>query len=749
MFLLFGRVNDLNGQIDLYQMDHMPEIKLYFEQSNWDELLDSLYLLGAEYRLGADVSIDGTMYKKVGVRFKGFSSYSSTRDKNPINIDLDYVFSEQTHQGYNKLKLSNVIQDPSFVREAMTYEIARKYMPASKANFANIYINDTRIGVYTNVEAVNGTFLDKHFKSSNNTFVKCNPETINLNGANANLDDAPGTSLDGYYSLYDMKSSNYYDWDSLYHFIDVLNNDVSSIERVLNVDRTLWMHAMNYSVVNFDSYIGYAQNYYLYKDQNNQFNPILWDLNMSFASHRLTDASDNWDGFSIEEAKTIDPLQHLHGFSIHPRPLIRNVLENPIYERMYMAHLITVIEENFENGWYETRGGEIQSFIDGAVLADTNKFYSYNDFQNNFDTTISDLIDYPGIVDLMEARTNYLMSLPGVSYRPEISNVEVINVDALSGDSLWINSFVKGAVDKVYLAYRFSDWETFKLTEMFDDGQNQDGASADSVFGGSIPFTSNNVQYYIYAENDSSGRFSPARAAYEYYEHHLPIKEMDVTINEVMSQNAIEMDEFGEFDDWIELHNTTEYPIALGDLYLSNDPSNLTKWVLPGVFIGANNEFVVWLDDSVQGTNHANFSLADDGAIVWLAKGNGKVIDSVVIPSQYGVASWARYPNGTGSFQEMIPSFDAKNAMKENAILTDQVFIYPNPSGGTFRVKNNCEFVSFFDIYALDGREIRQNNLIEAGETAMIELVDLSEGIYLLEFAIKGKNFTKRIMITH
>jgi len=31
----------------------------------------------------------------------------------------------------------------------------------------------------------------------------------------------------------------------------------------------------------------------------------------------------------------------------------------------------------------------------------------------------------------------------------------------------------------------------------------------------------------------------------------------------------------------------------------------------------------------------------------------------------------------------------------------------------------------------------------------MIELVGLSEGIYLLEFAIKGKNFTKRIMITH
>ena len=33
-----------------------------------------------------------------------------------------------------------------------------------------------------------------------------------------------------------------------------------SLEQVLNVDRTIWMHAINYSLINFDSYIGYAQN---------------------------------------------------------------------------------------------------------------------------------------------------------------------------------------------------------------------------------------------------------------------------------------------------------------------------------------------------------------------------------------------------------------------------------------------------------------------------------------------------------
>ena len=54
------------------------------------------------------------------------------------------------------------------------------------------------------------------------------------------------------------------------------------------------MHAFNYTLINFDSYVGYGQNYYLYKSLSNQFQPILWDLNMSFGSFRLTD--DNPDG---------------------------------------------------------------------------------------------------------------------------------------------------------------------------------------------------------------------------------------------------------------------------------------------------------------------------------------------------------------------------------------------------------------------------------------------------------------------
>ena len=80
----------------------------------------------------ADLIIDGSTYDSVGVRYKGFSSVSVNRVKNPFNIKLDYMIDGQDHNGVDKLKLSNVYQDPSFIREVLTYEIAANYCHQQK-----------------------------------------------------------------------------------------------------------------------------------------------------------------------------------------------------------------------------------------------------------------------------------------------------------------------------------------------------------------------------------------------------------------------------------------------------------------------------------------------------------------------------------------------------------------------------------------------------------------------------------------
>ena len=137
------------SQSNFYDLDSIREIRLNFNDTNWDNLLDSFYVVGDKDRILADLTIDGTTYDSVGVRYKGFSSVSVNRVKNPFNIKLDYIIDGQDHQGIDKLKLSNVYQDPSFVREVLSYEISRKYMPSSQANFTNLYINDTLWGLYT------------------------------------------------------------------------------------------------------------------------------------------------------------------------------------------------------------------------------------------------------------------------------------------------------------------------------------------------------------------------------------------------------------------------------------------------------------------------------------------------------------------------------------------------------------------------------------------------------------------------
>ncbi|MFT5858085.1 MAG: hypothetical protein ACI865_000169 [Flavobacteriaceae bacterium] len=739
------------SQSDFYAIDTIRDVRLYFVEDDWDEILDSLYVLGELERLKANVIIDGESYLNVGVRYKGFSSYSSSRDKNPLNIQLDYIDENQNHSGYSKIKLSNVIQDPSFVREALSYEIARNYMPASKANYANVYINDTLIGLYTNVESVEDDFLENHFGSNDHTFVKCNPVSLDLNGENSNLSDSPGPGIDGYFPFYKLKSNDDQDWFELQAFIDTLNTSPQNIEELLNVDRALWMHAFNYTLINFDSYIGYAQNFYLYQDHLGQFNPILWDLNMSFASYRLTDASDNWDGFTIEEAKYIDPLQHLNSFSVQPRPLIRNLLENDTYRRMYMAHIRTMNQEVFESGDYLVRGQAMQDLIDPSVLADTNKFYTYADFTVNLDSTVSDLVDYPGLSELMSPRSNYLLNLSWFAEIPVISAINSFPVAPTSGDSIWISAKITEVTTNASLVYRLSRNDRFAAVQMLDDGTMYDGAAGDSVFGAFIPNCSNNVEYYIYAENDSAGRFSPERAAHEFYTITPKLGAQDLVINEVMSNNQFtQTDQDGDFDNWIELYNNSDYTISTNGLYLTNDQADLTKWAFPEQTILPGAYAIIWADQDVEQYGmHTSLVLDNNGGSLWLSYADGSIVDQMTYGKQEAISSTGRYPNGTGSFIEMSPSYRVANTDGTDNFIADDIFVFPNPANDQFQVRLNGANSATMSMATIDGRIVRTEEDISSDSLATIDASGLESGFYIIRVSYGGTQRAKRILITH
>jgi len=646
---LFGTNSILLSQ-DFYNPTSVNTINITFAQSNWNDILHAFYAAGNEERLTGNAIINGVRYDSVGVRYKGNSSYNRNNTKNPLSIKLDHVYSSQKLNGYGTLRLSNGFKDPSFVREVLGYEIIRKYMPASLANYINVTINGKLIGLYVNVQDVDGLFLRTHFGSSKNAFFK------------GELSKAPtgpvavwgflGRDSATYRSYYEIESD--YGWAQLINFLDTLNNYSAAVENVLNVDRHLWMLALDFLMVNLDSPVNFGHNYYLYRDDNGQFNPIMWDLNENFgAFNRLLTGTQN---LTITQLQQLDPFTH----STHSQyPIIKQIFSNPTYRRMYVAHMKTIIEENFSNGWYSTRALALQSVIDSYVQADPNKFYSYNNFLSNINTSIGALV---GITQLMSGRVTYLNSHSWFTApEPVISNISTTPSKSTPTSSVWITARASNATS-VWLGYRTQARGRFRKTTMFDDGAHGDGAAGDGLFGLSVTVGSSNLEYYIYAENNSAGVFSPKRAEYEFLT--LEVATGDVVINEFMADNKITIaDQNGEYDDWIELYNKGSLPMSLLGYYLSDDGSKLTKWKIPDVEIAPYGYLIVWADNqTTQAGLHANFALAKAGEAIYLVQPDGKtIVDQIIFGPQQTDISMGRYPNGIGNFVFMLPTFNASN----------------------------------------------------------------------------------------
>lgn len=267
-----------------YDLSTIQTIQITFAESNWNALLNAAEATD-EYIAAQSVAINGTVFNNVGAKYKGKSSYNANQVKNPWHLELD-TYDDQNYQGYTDIKLNNVIFDPSFVRETLGYKILGNYMNVPLANYAKVYVNGTYIGLYTNVESISKKFVDSRFGSKTNAFFDCSPPA----GAGPTSTNLPslqylGDNSTSYETAYEIKSDS--GWDDLITLTNTLSTttsaNIANIEAVLDVDRALWMLAFDNVFVNLDSYIGqFKQNYYLYKSDNGQFNPIVWDLNMCF-----------------------------------------------------------------------------------------------------------------------------------------------------------------------------------------------------------------------------------------------------------------------------------------------------------------------------------------------------------------------------------------------------------------------------------------------------------------------------------
>ena len=738
-----------------YDLNTVQKIEITFAQSNWDQLLDNEKASTENYIMAQSVTINGQVFDSVGVKYKGNSTYRANQTKNPFHIELD-TYKDHIYETYTDIKLSNVANDPSFVREVLSYQILRQYMDAPLSNYANVYVNGTLIGLYSNSEAVSKKFVKSRFGSKKNTFVKCNPPA----GAGPGSSDFPnlvylGTDSSKYYASYELKSDA--GWDELIHLCDTLSNSLNSIEEILDVDRALWMLAFNNVFVNLDSYSGgFAQNYYLYRNSYDRFLPVVWDLNESFGRFSMT-GSGNLN--STASKQTMSHLLHENDANY---PLIKQLLSVPIYKRMYLAHIKTMLQENFADKSYITTGESLQTTIDSDVQADGNKFFTYNDFKSNLNSDIRSGGGpgggtTPGISNLMNTRSSYLLGLSDfTNTQPTISNVTLSDSTPALNSNLTITATIKDE-NTAYIGIRNGKEESFKRELMYDDGLHNDGASNDGVYGVILKLSNLNYQFYIYAENANIGMFSPQRAEYEY--HNVTITS-DLVINELCASNdKVYRDKTGEYEDWIELYNNGDKSIALGDYYLSDDIDDSTKWKLPSEDIQPGEYKILWAsNDTARGSDHANFKLSRTGEELGLYRSNaGKVepVDFISYSSQSTNYSYGRKSDAASEWIIFkIPTPNKTNVIinvntgTEESILVPQSLgdfnLYPNPyRSEVFFENNNDEIISVI-IFTSNGALLDEFD-VQPNQT-IIWKDEFTKGVRIVKLKSESYNETRRLI---
>lgn len=185
-----------------------------------------------------------------------------------------------------------------------------------------------------------------------------------------------------------------------------------------------------------------------------------------------------------------------------------------------------------------------------------------------------------------------------------------------------------------------------------------------------------------------------------------------IYINEFMASNGATIaDEFGEFNDWIEFYNPNNFAIDMAGYYVSDDPSDLTKYQIPEdselSVLPANGWLLIWADNQTeQGDLHTNFALSASGEDVVLTAPDGvTVIDAYTYGQQSEDVSEGRETDGAANWVFFdTPTPNASNGTSSIKHLNDfNVQLYPNPGQDVLNVKS-LQPIQTIEIISLSGR---------------------------------------------
>lgn len=619
---------------NLYDLTKVRSFYVTFSAPGWYTRLLANRATGAE--LQGDLVVDGKLIQQIGVRMVGGDSYEGTAStKKPLSITMDAFIKGQDLYGHDNINLRNGFNDPTLMREVISYQILRNYMPAPRANWIKVYINNTYWGLYINVEQVDKEMISDWFKGNDGNRYLAEPTAAAGKGKSAL--QWLGATLQNYKDAYDLKTGTptnpYIDLQTL---CNVLNNSTqlaTDLPKIFEVDRALWYLAHFNLIANLNGYNPRGNGYYLYHDeQHDTINVLPWDMGGAFGASSSQ---------TVTDALNFDPFE---GKSRGSRPMVSKILGVDEWRARYVHHMKAIITESFN--WTSHVSKQVATFgilIDSAIKTDTKKLYTYQNYLDNKTKAVvlANKPGYgkvaPGLQQFCDSRVAFLNTQAAFkAVAPVVTEVNVTPNDPKPNSTTIVTAKVTSTVAKGSVTVHYRTTGGYLSSSMFDDGNHGDGAANDGVYGGIIPAVVHKpgapVDYYVGAESAGSVggavTYVPTRAANDplRYVTRWAVGSSPAHINEILAINdTINRDQNREYEDWIEIYNKSATPLVVAGMYLTDDVNKPTKFKFPAnTTIAANGTILVWCDNDVgQGPLHASFKLSGSGEEIILFDTDG------------------------------------------------------------------------------------------------------------------------------
>lgn len=377
LLLLTGfTINNFAAKGDsIFDLAQVHNIYITFPYSTF---YDSLIATNTNDRyLMVTVQFNNEHYDSIGIKVKGNSSFNNPSQKKSFKLDFNTFVAGKDIHGLKKLNFNNSFKDPSFMREKLATDFIISHgAPSPRITYCNVYFNNTLWGLYTIVESIDDEFCNRWFGSNDGNLFQGDPKgDLAWKGASTQ-------SL--YTSSYDLENNALTnDWSDLIQLINVANNEpISTLQSKLD---TLFNTEMFYKhwvcqnmFVSLDSYIGSGHNYYIYHDTiTNKFQWISWDMNETFGNFK--------NNLTTSQLKNLD-IYYMGGTTT--RPLTYRMLQVANYKQKYNDSYCE-LKQDFNNAYFDPKIDSLYNMIKPHVYADTKKFYTNTDFENNINNDVT------------------------------------------------------------------------------------------------------------------------------------------------------------------------------------------------------------------------------------------------------------------------------------------------------------------------------------------------------------------------